>query len=220
MDFDGWDWDKIGQAFGQTAVPAVTNLVGAYEVGKANQKAGQIGQQTAQSNIAALTAANAPAMQYLNTVTAQNPNQLTPAQVQQMADASRATVTATPTGLRGSGRYLTASINDVQNRLKQGMIQSNTGRVDSANAQRGAMADRLATQVAGQNTAGNYAVANAGTATANSDNAALQNIGSYFANSLKGQNSPYGQTAGTPYGQYGQPRPQQPQPMTLKPGSI
>ena len=31
------------------------------------------------------------------------------------------------------------------------------------------------------------------------------NIGSYFANAMKGVNSPYGTTPATPYGNYGMP---------------
>lgn len=222
--FDDWNWGTIANAFGQTVVPAVTSLIGANQVGKANANAAQIAQANATANKATLTAANAPAMQYLQSVTARDPNQLTPAQDIQLADTRRQMVTSTPTGLRGSGRFLTAAVNDVNNRGRAGMIATNTARSDSANMQRGNLASNLGTSIAGQNTAGNYATANAGTATAGSNNMALQNIGSYFANSMKGVNSPYGTTPGTPYGTYGAPNgytpsaypaPRQNQPLSL-----
>ncbi len=203
--FDDWNWGTIANAFGATVVPAVTSLVGANQVAKANQNAAGIARANATTNTATLTAANAPAMQYLQSVTARDPNQLTPAQDIQLADTRRQMVTSTPTGLRGSGRFLTAAVNDVNNRGRAGMVATNTARADSANLQRGNLAAGLGTAVAGQNTAGNYADANAITATAGSNNAALSNIGSYFANSMKGVNSPYGTTPMTPYGNYGTP---------------
>ena len=203
--FDDWDWNKISQAFGQAVVPAVTSIIGGNQVAKANANAANIMQQNAAANKAVIANANAPALEYLSTVTARDPNQLTPQQVQQMQDAQRTMVQSTPTGLRGSGRFMTAAVNDVQNRMKQGMITTNTARADTANTQRGALAGGVANQMVAQDTGAAQVGANAGTATAGSNNASLMNIGSYFANAMKGVNSPYGTTPATPYGNYGMP---------------
>ena len=222
--FDGWQWDKIAAGIGQSIVPAVATYYGAKKVADANQQAAELAAANANANrgvvannTAAITAANdkaisflqpqidaaAPATDYLRTVMAQNPMQLTPQQETELADRRRAAVTATPTGLRGSGRYLTASINDVNNRGKAGMITTNQARTDNAAstlAARGAgaatgaanLASNTGTQIAGQgtqlvgvNNAGTDAAGNAVTATADSNNAALQNIGSFFANAMK-----------------------------------
>ena len=208
--FSDWDWSKIAQGVAQSAPAVISSYVGARQIANANQRAAQIAADNAAANRATLTAANttaqgylapqiaagAPAADYLRTVMAQNPNELTPQQEIQLADTRRQAVTATPSGLRGSGRYLTASINDVNNRGRAGMVATNTGRADAAAntlASRGAgaatgaanLAANLGTQVANVNTTGADAGANAITATADSNNAALQNIGSFFANAVK-----------------------------------
>lgn len=208
--FDGWDWGKIASGIGQSIVPAVATYYGARKVADANQQAAELAAANATANRGVITAANdraigflqpqidaaAPATDYLRTVMAQNPMQLTPQQEIELADRSRAAVTATPTGLRGSGRYLTASINDVQNRGRAGMIASNQARTDNAAttlASRGAgaatgaanLAANSGTQMVGVNNTGTDAAGNAITATADSNNASLQNIGSFFANAIK-----------------------------------
>ncbi|MDP2620590.1 MAG: hypothetical protein Q8P46_10515 [Hyphomicrobiales bacterium] len=208
--FDGWDWNGIANGIARSAPAAISNFVGASQVASANQRAAQMAADNAAANRAVLTSANttaqgylqpqiaagAPAADYLRTVMAQNPNELTPQQEIQLADTRRQAVTATPSGLRGSGRYLTASINDVNNRGRAGMVAANTGRADAAAntlASRGAgaatgaanLASNLGTQVANVNTTGADAGANAITTTADSNNAALQNIGSFFANAVK-----------------------------------
>ena len=208
--FDGWDWGKIASGIGQSIVPAVATYYGARKVADANQQAAQLAQENAAANRGVVTAANeraigflqpqidaaAPAQDYLRTVMAQNPMTLSPQQEIELADRRRAAVTATPSGLRGSGRYLTASINDVQNRGRAGMIAGNQARTDAAAntlAARGAgaatgaanLASNTGTQMVGVNNAGTDAAGNAITATADSNNAALQNIGSFFANAMK-----------------------------------
>lgn len=208
--FDGWQWDKIAGGIGSSIPQAVATYYGASKVADANQQAAQLAQENAVANRGVITAANdraigflqpqidaaAPAQDYLRTVMAQNPNQLTPQQSIELADRGRAAVTATPTGLRGSGRYLTASVNDVQNRGRAGMIAQNLARTDNAAntlAARGAgastgaanLASNTGTQMAQVNQTGSDAQANAITATADYNNASLQNIGSFFANAMK-----------------------------------
>jgi len=210
--FDGWDWGKIAGGVAQSIVPAVATYYGANKVADANQQAANLAAANAAANRGVVTAANdkaisflqpqidaaAPAQDYLRTVMAQNPYQLNPQQEIDLADRRRAAVTATPTGLRESGRYLTASINDVQNRGRAGMIAQNTARTDAAAntlAARGAgastgaanLASNTGTQMVGVNNAGTDAAGNAITATADSNNASLQNIGSFFANAMKGR---------------------------------
>uniref|UniRef100_A0A6M3IS15 Uncharacterized protein n=1 Tax=viral metagenome TaxID=1070528 RepID=A0A6M3IS15_9ZZZZ len=208
--FDDWDWGKLASGIGKTIVPAVTGYYGAKNVADANRQAAEIAQANAAANRGVITAANdraigflqpqtdaaAPAQDYLRTVMAQNPNQLTPQQQIDLTDRGRAVVTNTPSGLRGSGRYLTASINDVQNRGKAGMIDANTRRSDTAAstlAARGAGASTGAanlsanagSQITGVNTLGADAGANALTSTAASNAQTLGDLGSYFAQAMK-----------------------------------
>lgn len=208
--FDGWDWGKIAGGVAQSIVPAVATYYGASKVADANQQAANLAAANATANRGVITAANdraigflqpqieaaQPATDYLRTVMATNPMQLTPQQEIDLADRRRAALTATPSGLRGSGRYLTSSINDVQNRGKAGMIATNVARTDNAAntlAARGAgaatgaanLASNTGTQMVGVNNTGTDAAGNAITATADSNNAALQNIGSFFANAVK-----------------------------------
>lgn len=208
--FSDWDWSKIASGIGQSIVPAVATYYGASKVADANQQAANLAAANATANRGVITAANdkaigflqpqidaaAPATDYLRTVMAQNPNQLTPQQEIQLADTRRQMVTSTPSGLRGSGRFLTAAVDNVNNRGRAGMIATNQARTDNAAntlAARGAgaatgaanLASNTGTQMVGVNNAGTDAAGNAVTATADSNNAALQNIGSFFANAMK-----------------------------------
>lgn len=208
--FDGWDWGKIAGGVAQSIVPAVSTYYGAKKVADANQQAAELAAANATANRGVVTAANdraigflqpqidaaAPATDYLRTVMAQNPNVLTPQQEIQLADTRRQMVTQTPSGLRGSGRFLTAAVDNVNNRGRAGMVATNTARTDNAAstlAARGGaaatgaanLASNTGTQMVGVNNAGTDAAGNAITATADSNNASLQNIGSFFANAMK-----------------------------------
>lgn len=212
---DDWNWDNIANAFARTAVPAVTSLVGSSIAAKANTKAAQIAQQNADANRAAIAAgtnkavstlqpevaAGAPATEYMQSIMARDPNQMTPQQEIQLADSRRTAVNMTPAGLSGSGRYKTAMLNDITNRGKAAAVATNTARSDTAaNTLAGRGAGAVGTQasleagmvpqITAQNTDAANAVANAGTATAGSDNSALAQIGSYFANAQKQQQNP------------------------------
>ena len=222
--FDGWDWSKIISGVATAAVPAVTGYYGAKQVANANQQAAEIAGRNRDTNLAAITAANERAgtmlqpiasqagtgIDYLRTVMAQNPNQLTPQQRIELADRRRAAVTATPSGLRGSGRYLTASINDVENRGRAGMIDANTRRADAAGGDLARMGSQATTNMAslssGQgrdiatiNTGAATDQANAITSTAASNAKTLGDITSYFANAVKegDRESRYGKTKAT-----------------------
>lgn len=208
--FDDWDWGKIlGSAAG--AIPgAVATVIGANKVADANTRAAQLAETNRVANQKLLADQNAkgvellktqttaaqPAMEYLNSVVAQNPYQLNPQQTIELGDRSRKAVTSMPAGLSGSGRFRTAAVNDVQNRGRAEMIDTNVKRSDAAAtglAQRGAgattaaanMTAGLGPQAVGVNNTGTDAQGNAITATADSNNVALNNIGSFFANAVK-----------------------------------
>ena len=222
--FDNWDWSKIINGVVASAPAAITGYVGARGVANANQRAAELASRNRDANLAAITAGNERAGQmlrpiadqattgidYLRSVMAQNPYQLTPQQGIELADRRRAAVTATPSGLRGSGRYLTASINDVENRGRAGMIDANTRRADAAGgdlARIGAGATtNMASLSSGQgrdiatiNTGAATDQANAITSTAASNAKTLGDITSYFANAVKegDRESRYGKTKAT-----------------------
>jgi len=183
--FDDWDWGKIAQGFAGALPGAVTGYLGARQVAGANTQAAEIAQRNAEANAARMQRASAPAMQYLQTVMAHNPNELTPQQDIQLGDARRRMVSATPTGLRGSGRYLAAAVSDVENRGRAGMIDTNTRRADTSAISQGNIATNTANAVSREATTGAEAGANAITNTAASNAKTLGDITSYFANSLK-----------------------------------
>lgn len=208
--FDGFDWSKIINGAAAAAVPAVTGYYGAKQVANANQQAAEIAGRNRDTNLAAITAANERAgtmlqpiasqagtgIDYLRTVMARNPNELTPQQEIQLADSRRQMVMQTPSGLRGSGRFLTAAVNDVNNRGRAGMIDANTRRADTAGSELARMGTGATTNMAslssGQgrdiatiNTGAATDQANAVTNTAASNAKTLGDITSYFANATK-----------------------------------
>lgn len=200
------DWISMIPA----AVQGVSTLLGAGVTGNANENAAGIARDTSQQNIQTIIAQNekaaktldplaryaSPGMQYMSTVMSADPNRLTPAQEIDLEDRTRAAKIAVPNGLRGSGRYVTASVNDVQNRAKAGMIAANTQRADTMAGRVAATGTGAVTnqaniqsgqggQVAQQNTYAGDAAGNAATATGTSDAATLGSIGSFFANAMK-----------------------------------
>ena len=222
--FDNWDWSKIVNGLAASAPAMVTGYIGARGVANANQQAAELAGRNRDANLAAITAGNEragkmlqpiadqamPGIDYLRTVMAQNPNQLTQQQEIELADRRRAAVTATPSGLRGSGRYLTASINDVNNRGRAGMIDTNTRRADAAGGDLARMGTAATTNMAslssGQgrdiatiNTNAATDQANAITGTAESNAKTLGDITSYFANAVKDadRESRYGKAKAT-----------------------
>jgi hypothetical protein len=121
---------------------------------------------------------------------------MNPAQDRELADRTLRATRGVPLSLRGSGRTSTAMINDTVNRCREGMISQNLARSDAAantltsqgmSSVRTAapalanIATGQASNIAAENTGAAEPTANAGTATANSDNAALSAIASYFA---------------------------------------
>ncbi len=186
--FSGWDWGKIAQGFAGSVPGAITGYMGANQVANANQRAAQIAQQNAAANRQVLTQASAPALQYLQTVMATDPYKLTPQQQITLEDSRRQMVSATPAGLRGSGRFLTAAVNDVNNRGRAGFIDSNIRRADTSAVEQGKIAGGLARSITGENTQAAQATGNAITGTATSNARTLGDIGSYFANAVKDSN--------------------------------
>ncbi len=222
--FDGWDWDKIVNGFAASVPAMVTSYVGARGVADANRNASDIAERTRQANIAETTAANEraagylqpvadqtiPATAYLRTVMARNPYEFTPQQETEQADRLRLATRAMPAAFRGSGRATSAVLNDVANRGRAATIAENQRRSDTAagtlagtgGAASGNLANlsaRGGAQVADINTGAATDQANALTSTAQSNNAALANITSYFANAVKDadRESRYGKTKAT-----------------------
>jgi len=144
---------------------------------------------------------------YMRTVVARDPNQLTPQQKIDLADRARVTMRGINPGLRGSGRFTTAAINDVVNRGKAGMIQTNQTRSDQAGGQLFSTGANMSQSAAGNlaNVATGQAkdVANIETGYGtNAGNAAVAQgqvnadtigaIGSVFADAMKqGRNGRY-----------------------------
>ena len=144
---------------------------------------------------------------YLGRVVARDPNILTPQQEIDLADRRRITLRGINPGLRGSGRFTTAALNDITNRGKAGMIAANTARADAgANTltstggtmQTGAV-NTLANLESGQGkdianveTGNATNQGNAAVATGNVNSSTIGDIGSFFADAIKGdRNSRY-----------------------------
>lgn len=91
------------------------------------------GGRDAQARLEPLRAQSEPAISYLRRVMAQDPSMLTPAQQTMRADLMRrANTTLASSGLRGSGRAVTASIRDVDRRLHDDAYGENLRRADTA----------------------------------------------------------------------------------------
>jgi hypothetical protein len=204
-----FDWGSLWSGVMKVA-PAVAAAYGANQVSKANTGAANIAGATSAANIAEIRAANeraaatlspiaaraTPALDYMSTVMAADPNKLTPAQQIELGDRRRQVVGNITPGLRGSGRFVTGAVNDVVNRGRAGMIADNTRRADEASRSLGSAGVNATTnqasiatgqgpQVAQQNTLAGDARANAMTGTAESNATTLGNIASFFANQQK-----------------------------------
>ena len=204
-----FDWGAILNTAAKYAAP-VAQVYGAHQVAKANKTAANIAGQTAGANIAAIQAGNqaaagtlapvaaraTPALDYMQTVMARDPNKLTPAQQIELGDRRRQVVGNITPGLRGSGRYVTAAVNDVVNRGRAGMIDTNTKRADEASRTLGSAGVGATTnmasiaagqgpQIAGQQTMAGDARAGAALGTAESNASTLGTIASFFANQQK-----------------------------------
>ncbi len=186
-------------------------LLGQSQASKANKRAAEIaaeaernstaaivqGNQQAQARFDQLSTQGQPGMDYLRTVTGADPNVLTPQQQLQMEDLRRAsTQQLAASGLRGSGRAVTASLRQVEQAGMGDMIAGNQRRSDAAasqlagigsNSQVAAGQTQQATgQAIGQgiqstgNTLANAELANAGT-----NASTMGAIASIFANDAK-----------------------------------
>lgn len=188
-------------------------LGGAYLTSQANKKAAELAAQASDRNTQAIRAGQQQATQRLDTQVAQaqpgteylrslvaNPPQIiTPSQQLQLEDTRRqANNVLSHSGMRGSGRAVTASIRKVEADTKGNFYDQNQRRADTAGAilagqaqganQQAANVDMNAGTQVGQGAiaAGNTA-ANAGTATAASNASTLGAIASIFANDAKEQ---------------------------------
>jgi hypothetical protein len=212
--FDEFDWSKFGNTAAQSAAAAlpaaVIGYMGHRQVAKGNQQAANIAADTARTNIAEIRTANAnaartlqpiaaratPALDYFQSVMARNPYDFTPGQQIELEDRRRIATNSVSPGLRGSARTNTAVINDVLNRARAGMIDTNQRRADSAAGTLGtagvnattnaaSIASGQGPQVASQNLQAGQAAGNAITGTAASGADTMGNIASYFANAMK-----------------------------------
>ncbi|MDG4721146.1 hypothetical protein [Thalassospira aquimaris] len=106
----------------------------------------------AQSRFEQLSADAQPGVTYLKKLAAGDPYDLTPGQEQYLSDARRDAVnTLSRSGLRGSGRAVTAALKEVDSDLRNNFINSNLSRGDQA-----------AGQLAGMNSSATRAAADYG----------------------------------------------------------
>lgn len=200
------------------AIQIASSIFGGNEASNANDRAAQISAEGRDRAIAALRSGTTAAsgyltpqlaqgqkllgtgVDYLGRVVASDPNVLTPQQKIDLADRQRMSLRGITPGLRGSGRFTTAALNDVSNRGKAGMIASNVARADAgANTltgtgermQTGAV-NSLANLESGQgkdiaNIETGHATnaANAATASGAVNSQTMGDIGSFFADALK-----------------------------------
>jgi len=209
-DLSSWNWSAI--------VTGAAALLGSSNVRNANQEAASIATANRDTNAALYKAAGdratglitpildqgnaiaAPGLNYLKTVTAQNPYTLNPQQSREVADRTLTATRSIPLSLRGSGRTSTAMINDTVNRAKDTMVGQNIARSDAAardltsqgmSSVRTAapalanIATGQATNIAAENTGASNQERASVTDTAVSQNDALAAIASYFAGANK-----------------------------------
>lgn len=102
----------------------------------AQQQANQLAQQKlglAKQEYQGMQAAAAPGVERMRTLALSDPNTLTPTQMTALEEAQRQTLNGLAnSGLRGSGRAVTASIRDVQGGLRNQFVDSNRVRADNA----------------------------------------------------------------------------------------
>jgi len=222
--FDDINWGNILNGFAATVPAMVTGYVGASGVADANRRAAEIAEQNRQANISEVRASNEraaallrpvasqqiPATEYLRSIMARSPYELTPQQDIELADRRRIATEMTPPSLRGSGRVVSAISNDVANRGRAGMIAENQRRTDAAaqslaasgNAGTTGMANlaaREGSQITPINTGAATDQANALTSTAAMNAKTLGDITSYFASAAKDadRESRYGKAKAT-----------------------
>lgn len=208
--FDNINWNNILNGFAASVPAMVTGYIGASGVADANRRASDIAERNRQANLAAVTANNEraaallqpaasqqiPATEYLRSIMARSPYELTPQQDIELADRRRIAAEMTPPSLRGSGRVVSAISNDVANRGRAGMIAENQRRTDAAAQTLGQtggaattgmanLAARQGGQIADINTPAATDQANALTSTAAMNAKTLGDITSYFASAAK-----------------------------------
>lgn len=196
-----------------TQVQVQANQAAQQQLQEAQKKVEAAGQQT-QQKLDVLAGQGQPGIDYLRTLTVTNPYSLNPQQQLQLEDARRVAVNSMPSGLRGSGRAVTASVRRVEEGTRGDMIASNQRRSDSAANVLAGMGNNAAmqsaqvpVQTAGQSAniigqganitsqtgrtiadntmTGATTLANADVASANSSASTLGAIASIFANDSK-----------------------------------
>lgn len=222
--FDDINWGNILSGFAQGVPAMITGYAGARGVAKANRRAAEISESNRQANLSEVRASNerasallrpmasqqVPAAEYLRSIMARSPYELTPQQDIELADRRRIATEMTPSSLRGAGRTVTAISNDVANRGRAGMIAENQRRTDAAAQNLGQSGGSATTnmasiaagqgpQVANINTGAATDQANALTSTAAMNAKTLGDITSYFASAAKeaDRESRYGKARAT-----------------------
>lgn len=212
-------FDAIGSFFGGggNVLGAAASLGGALLASEANKDAAEEARKGAEAQAAAIREGNlaaqaryeqrrtdsAPAMDYLRTLVAMDPSQLTPSQRRGMEDYQRgAQARLAASGLRGAGRAGVASINegaagylaraydDNQRRADSAAraLASDYGEADTAMSNIDRDSGRAAGNAAAQ---GGYINANAGTANAQQWGTALGAIANLVAKENKERSSQY-----------------------------
>lgn len=146
--FVGSNSDAIG--FGMKAVDTGLSLYSGYETKKANEEAArgiveannrnaeavEAANRDAQERFERLAADGQPGVTYLKRLASNDPYQLTPGQEQSLAENRREAVNSlSRSGLRGSGRAVTAALKEVDSDLRNNYVNSNLSRSDQAAGQ-------------------------------------------------------------------------------------
>lgn len=139
--------ESVWESVSQNAVPMLSAWWSGNQVNNANADAArlaqegkgsafraiQAGQADSMARYDAIAAQGQPGNAYLRTVMAQDPTKLTPQQQLTLAEQQRQQANILNTGpLRGSGRAITASLNNGAAKTQGDMIARNTGRADDA----------------------------------------------------------------------------------------
>lgn len=163
---------------------------------QAQQEGNALAQQKlrlAQQGYQALQTAAAPGVERMRTLALSDPNALTATQQQALDESQTQTLNGLAnSGLRGSGRAVTAAIRDVQGTLRNQFVDSNRTRADNAAASLSGQYFNSGTNAAGVNSQMANVDQNTGANNANY----LGQIGSNNANTTTTNSSSVGKAIG------------------------
>ena len=156
----GGNWVDVGLKVADTGLNVWSNIAAqrankqaAQNIADANRQnaeAVSAANQAAQERFERLSADAQPGVTYLKKLTAGDPYSLTPGQQQTLEDQRRASANSLArSGLRGSGRAVTAALRDVDSSLRNKFIDSNLTRSDQAAGQLAGMSGTANANAAG-----------------------------------------------------------------------